>query len=67
MIFIGVVRHCRTLRRLTTQSAIVIIPVIAMMMSPSSIIFAMPGPYTSSASGNDIGLLKERIKKHNTQ
>src|SRR5215210_282055 len=59
----GVVRHCRTLRRLTTQSAIVIIPVIAMMMSTSSIIFAMPGPYTSSASGNDISYIKRENQK----
>src|SRR5215212_6999357 len=34
-----------------------------MMMSPSSIIFAMPGPYTSSASGNDIGYTKRENQK----
>jgi manganese oxidase len=50
-------------RRLTTQTTIVIIPVVAMMMITSSGIFAMPDPYTSSASGNDNGYTKQDNQK----
>jgi FtsP/CotA-like multicopper oxidase with cupredoxin domain len=63
LIFIGVIKHRRTMRRLTTQSTIVIIPVVAMMMSTSSGIFAMTDAYTLSASGNDSAYTKTDNQK----
>ena len=51
------------MRRLTTQPTIVIIPVVVMMMSTSSVIFAMPDPYTLSTSGNDNGYTKRDNQK----
>jgi manganese oxidase len=50
------------MRRLTTQPTIVIIPVVVMMMSTSSVIFAMPDPYTFT-SGNDNGYTKRDNQK----
>ncbi|MCC2649288.1 MAG: putative multicopper oxidase type 3, partial [Nitrososphaeraceae archaeon] len=54
------------MRRLRTQTTIVIIPVVAMMMMMMSMpsgISAMPDPYTSSASGNDNGYTKRDNQK----